>query len=258
MKKQALGRNKPDVFERLPAGLTLGFAGGFFNAYTFAARGGVFCNAQTGNLILMALGLAQGQGAGALKYLVPVVFFILANFLGETVYRFAGKAAAKRGLPEGGEKFYYRAAVLAAEILILSVVGFVPVRFPTLLPNALISSAAALQFHAFREMNGVALSTVFCTNNLRLLSGYTFSAAADKDKDSLKKAGNYLLLIAFFIGGIFAGYFLTDWAAQYAILFISAAFLLLGGWVILTRRAESSRGDDENGAEAEDTEKEVL
>ena len=155
-------KKKSDVFERLPAGLILGFAGGFFNAYTFVARGGVFCNAQTGNLILMALGLAEGRGMSALKYLVPVFFFILASFLGEAALRLAVRTAEKKGLAAGEEKFLYRSAVLLAETAILTAVGFIPVSFPTLLPNALISSAAALQFHAFRDMNGVSLSTVFC------------------------------------------------------------------------------------------------
>ena len=63
-------KKKSDVFERLPAGLILGFAGGFFNAYTFVARGGVFCNAQTdvstdGNtLIIIVLSLNCVEATG--------------------------------------------------------------------------------------------------------------------------------------------------------------------------------------------------
>ena len=132
----------------------------------------------------------------------------------------------------------------------MTAVGFIPVTFPALLPNALISSVAALQYHAFRDMNGVALSTVFCTNNLRLLSGHLFTAAADKDKLSLKKAGYYILLIALFIAGVTAGYFLTVWAKQYAILSVSALFALLGLGIFLGRRNNKRRSDG--------TEKEVL
>lgn len=41
---QAPSPDKPksDPFELLPAILILGFAGGFFDAYTYVARGGVF------------------------------------------------------------------------------------------------------------------------------------------------------------------------------------------------------------------------
>ena len=247
---------KPDIFTRPFAVLILGFAGGFFDAYTYVARGKVFCNAQTGNLILMTIGLAGGEGLNALRYLVPVAFFILANFVGEAVYRLAKRKARRKGMPDDTERFLYHCGILAAEILLLTVVGGIPVSFPTVLPNALISSVAALQYHAFRDMNGVPLSTVFCTNNLRLLSGHLFSAAADKDKVSLKKAGKYLLLIALFVSGVFAGYFLTDWAMQYAILFISALFAALLLWVLAIRRKEArSALNDKN---AEETEKEVL
>lgn len=247
---------KPDIFTRPFAVLILGFAGGFFDAYTYVARGKVFCNAQTGNLILMTIGLAGGEGLNALRYLVPVAFFILANFVGEAVYRLAKRKARRKGMPDNTERFLYHCGILAAEILLLTVVGGIPVSFPTVLPNALISSVAALQYHAFRDMNGVPLSTVFCTNNLRLLSGHLFSAVTDKDKVSLKKAGKYLLLIACFLCGVATGYFLTDWAMQYAILFISALFAALLLWVLAMRRKEArSALNDKN---AEETEKEVL
>lgn len=246
---------KPDIFARPFAVLILGFAGGFFDAYTYVARGKVFCNAQTGNLILMTIGLAGGDGLNALRYLVPVVFFILANFVGEAVYRMAKRKAGRKGMPDSTERFLYHCGILTAEIALLTVVGFIPVSFPAVLPNALISSVAALQYHAFRDMNGVPLSTVFCTNNLRLLSGHLFSAAADKDKASLKKAGNYLLLIVCFLSGVAAGFFLTDWAMQYAILFISALFAVLLLWALAMRRKEvlsvlNDKREKETGKEA--------
>jgi uncharacterized protein DUF1275 len=40
--------------ETLPTGLLLAGAGGFLDAYTFIGRGGVFANAQTGNIVLLA------------------------------------------------------------------------------------------------------------------------------------------------------------------------------------------------------------
>lgn len=35
------------------------FVGGFYGAYTYTARGGIFCNAQTANLVM--LGMAIGS-----------------------------------------------------------------------------------------------------------------------------------------------------------------------------------------------------
>ena len=249
MESDSPEKKKSDPFELLPVVLVLGFAGGFFDAYTYVARGGVFCNAQTGNLILMTLGICGGEGIKALRYLIPIAFFVLANIVGDITYRAAKKRAEKKGIGLQEGRFLYQCAILATETVILTVVGFIPVSFPTLLPNALISSVAALQYHAFRDMNGVALSTVFCTNNLRLLSGNLFSAAADKDKLSLKKAGYYTLLIVLFISGVTAGYFLTVWAKQYAILSVSLLFMFLGLGIVLGRRKKNS---------SDGTEKEVL
>lgn len=36
-------------------------AGGFMGAYTYILRGGVFCNAQTANFVLLAIALGQGH-----------------------------------------------------------------------------------------------------------------------------------------------------------------------------------------------------
>ena len=39
-------------------------AGGFLGAFTYSVRGGVFCNAQTGNFVLLQWLLAMESGAG--------------------------------------------------------------------------------------------------------------------------------------------------------------------------------------------------
>ena len=68
------------VSEWLITGLILCFAGGFLDAYTYITRGGVFANAQTGNIILLSIGLARGEGTAALRYLVPVAVFVARSW----------------------------------------------------------------------------------------------------------------------------------------------------------------------------------
>ena len=46
--------------EAYSLGALLTVGGGFLDAYTYFTRGGVFSNAQTGNLVLLAIRLAQG------------------------------------------------------------------------------------------------------------------------------------------------------------------------------------------------------
>ena len=45
--------------ESLANGLLLAFAGGMMDAYTYLCRGQVFANAETGNLVLLGIQLAQ-------------------------------------------------------------------------------------------------------------------------------------------------------------------------------------------------------
>ena len=46
--------------EAYSLGALLTVGGGFLDAYTYFTRGGVFSNAQTGNLVLLAIRLAEG------------------------------------------------------------------------------------------------------------------------------------------------------------------------------------------------------
>ena len=47
--------------ETLPPALLLAVVGGFLDTYTYFTRGGVFANAQTGNMVLLSIAAAQGK-----------------------------------------------------------------------------------------------------------------------------------------------------------------------------------------------------
>ena len=55
---------------------TLIAVAGFWGAYTYLLRGNVFCNAQTGNVVLMGLALGSAEWAKAGYYLVPISAYI--------------------------------------------------------------------------------------------------------------------------------------------------------------------------------------
>ena len=72
--------------ESIKLGVILAIAGGFMDAYSYLARGQVFANAQTGNMLLFGVSLASGQFQHALHYLCPVLAFGLGIFLAEFVH----------------------------------------------------------------------------------------------------------------------------------------------------------------------------
>lgn len=63
--------------ETLPVGLLLALTGGLLDGYSYLNRGQVFATAETGNIVLMGINLAQGQLAQALHYLLPILAFAL-------------------------------------------------------------------------------------------------------------------------------------------------------------------------------------
>ena len=75
----------------------LAMSGGFMDAYSYMCRGEVFANAQTGNILLMAVNLAKGNFVVALRYFAPVMAFIAGVVLAQTVHHiFKGRALHRR------------------------------------------------------------------------------------------------------------------------------------------------------------------
>ena len=203
------------VFEWMEVGILLCIAGGFLDAYTYVTRGGVFCNAQTSNLIFLTLNLASGNGAAALRYITPVLLFITGVFLSELCLHLARK---KR------EEFRGHGFVLLGEIAVLVAVGFLPPSVPDMLVNALVSLAAAVQFDNFRKMEGKPFATAFCTGNMRSATEHAMHSVAEKDVSAIKVTGKYFLIIFAFLCGVLAGYYASQAIGGYA-AFIPAAFL---------------------------------
>ena len=62
-------------------------SGGLQDAYTYLCRGKVFANAQTGNIVLMAVHAFAGEWGRVLHYLVPLCFFALGVFAAELMHQ---------------------------------------------------------------------------------------------------------------------------------------------------------------------------
>ena len=58
--------------EAVSTGIFLTLSGGFQDAYTYYCRGGVFANAQTGNIVLIGSHLASRGWGMAFRYIAPV------------------------------------------------------------------------------------------------------------------------------------------------------------------------------------------
>ena len=136
--------------------LFLSVSGGLQDVYTYLYRGKVFANAQTGNIVLMAVKLFAGKWGEALRYLIPLCAFALGIFVAEFI-----RLKLKRM-----QWLHWRQLVVLFEILMLFVVGFLPQEL-NLLANSLVSFSCAMQVQSFRKVNGYAFASTMCIGNLR-------------------------------------------------------------------------------------------
>ncbi len=140
-------------------GAALAVVGGFLDAYTFVAHDGVFANAQTGNVVLVAIDAARGDGAHALRFLPIIGAFVLGLVVAEW-------CAAHRHLRGLGDP---TRAVLGAEIAVLLAVTALPTTAPHLATTTAVAFVAALQVTTFRLVRETSYSTTMTTGNLRTL-----------------------------------------------------------------------------------------
>lgn len=68
-------------------------SGGFQDAYTYCCRGEVFANAQTGNIVLLSTALFRREWPVVLKYLIPVVSFLIGTAAAEGIQIFVRRVS---------------------------------------------------------------------------------------------------------------------------------------------------------------------
>lgn len=215
------------VFERFEIGVFLCIAGGFLDAYTYIVRDGVFANAQTGNIILLAIGLCEGRFFDALKYVVPIAFFAAGVVISEFIVSRQRKNGAKLGN-------YVTLVFLEAAVLVAS--SFVPTHAEwNLLANAMVSFVASVQYATFRKIENMPAATSFCTGNLRSATQYLYGAVAEKNREKLFMSLKFWAMIACFALGVAAGYFVSSALGTHAVLCCSAFLVAVGIYLIAAK-----------------------
>jgi len=209
------------IEESLGLALLLAVVGGFLDAYTYIGRGGVFANAQTGNIVLLGIYASKAEWQQAVRVILPIAAFIIGVLASEMIKNLdtCGKI---RGWAEG---------VLLLEILVLSAVGFIPQTAPNIIVTVTISFIASVQVSSFRKLVDSPYSSTMCTGNLRYASRAMFLSVTRHDAAEGQKAGRYFLVIGMFLTGAVAGGILTDlfpvrsvWAA---VLILMICLILL-------------------------------
>ena len=130
---------------------------GMFGAYTYVLRGNVFCNAQTGNVVLMGLALGGGKWRQALYYLIPISAYLMGAFVSEWFPN-----PIKRRLPIRWDTLF-----IVIEMLAVLGLGLIPLSAPVQISQVAINFIASMQYNTFRQAEGVPMATTFATNHIR-------------------------------------------------------------------------------------------
>ena len=196
-------------------GLLLAFAGGYLDVYTYVCRGGVFANAQTGNMVLLAISAAESDFGKVFKYLLPVLAFMLGILVTELVksrYRY-------------NTAIHWRQIVIALEFNVLLIIAFVPSGVQDDLVNIAVAFVCSMQVESFRKFEGKsAYATTMCTGNLRSATEHLFFSGLNKNKEERNTSLKYYGIIAIFIVGAFVSMKVSQRVGEKSILV--ACFLL--------------------------------
>lgn len=222
--------NRISTHESFSVGALLALAGGFLDAYTYLSRGGVFANAQTGNMVLLGIRLAERNWSGAVRYLIPIIAFAAGVLLAEWIQSALKNRANIR----------WRQAVLLLEIALLIVIGFVPDGSWNWAVNVAVSFVCALQVEAFRTMHGLSYTTTMCTGNLRSGTESLFLYVQTRNRVLLSNGIKYYAIIVVFIVGAVFGVFLTGWMAERAV-WVPAGLLAIVFSLLFQRAPEQSK-----------------
>jgi uncharacterized membrane protein YoaK (UPF0700 family) len=209
------------LLETLAISLPLTVVGGFLDTYTYVTRGGVFANAQTGNMVLLAIHTARGEWATAAYYLIPILSFALGVVVTEGI---RARAPHRAGV-------HWQRSVLLLEAAILGVVGFLPKGVPDAVVNVAVSFLCAMQVNSFRTVMGLPYASTMCTGNLRSCSQHFWQFLFGGDREAGAKAWHYLSVILVFCLGAGLGIPLTSLLGERSVLL--GAVVLLGVWLRL-------------------------
>lgn len=198
----------------------LSMSGGLQDAYTYLFRGGVFANAQTGNIVLLSVNFLSGDGNQAIRYLIPVAFFALGVLAAELI----------RSRFQQTEQFHWRQLVVLGEIVLLFLVGLLPQEMDAL-ANAMVSFSCAMQVQAFRKVDGFSFASTMCIGNLRSGMESLCTWIRTQKPEGRQKASRYFGVIFLFALGAGAGGILVNRLGQHTIwlscLLLAVCFCLM-------------------------------
>ena len=201
------------------------------DAYAFVGHGGVFANAQTGNIVMLAAYATIGNWNRAMRHFPPIVTFIV------------GVAFAKFVISRKSRiKFMPRLCCQVLELSALVTLTAFASRLPNVLVVPFISCVAGLQVGTFDSVTGWKFDSAMATGNIKsMTTGFVrWFQGEDVDRSKGQALVSACACASFFVGALFGAY-CTRRFRTYA---LAPCVLLVLMGSLLTWTQHSTIGDD--------------
>ncbi|HEY7048814.1 MAG TPA: YoaK family protein [Jatrophihabitantaceae bacterium] len=220
-------RSRP---ETLGMGMLLAAVGGYLDAYTFV-QDRVFANAQTGNVVLLAIDLSDRHWHAASTRLVPILAFLLGVIVVEAL-----------GLTGVRQRMRHPARIaLGSEVALLAILATLPDSTPGWIITTTVSFVAAVQFATFRTLVDTPYTTLLTSGNLRSLVESAHRWLLTRDSDSARHAERFAAVLFAFAAGALVGAVITRHVDVAAAAVPAGLLAVLGTWLMLQTRAIERR-----------------
>ncbi|MGN0287010.1 MAG: YoaK family protein [Atopobiaceae bacterium] len=203
------------------------FVAGWYGAYTFALRGGVFCNAQTANVVLLAMALGRQKWLSAAYLLLPISAYLFGSFLSEWM----GKGVKKLHF------LRWDTLLVALEMCMVVFLALMPADWPDQICQVTLNFVCAMQFNTYRQMEGLPAATTFVTNHIRQIGATLAMLTRHPESHHLRRKlkAHVSLFLCFTAGAVVStvmcGYF--SYVSLLGALIPLAAVLIRLAWADL-------------------------
>ena len=170
------------------------FVGGYYGGYTYNIRGGVFCNAQTANLVLLSMNLGNGNFGRAAYYLIPFTVYFMGTVLSEILAKTIKKFRV----------FRWDTILVGLELCVAVLLGLMPGSWPDQICQVSLNFICAMQFNTFRQAEGVGMATTFCTNHVRQFGSNLVKYIRSGNPEALGRFRMHGMMLLIFMAGVIA------------------------------------------------------
>lgn len=166
--------------------------GGMMGGYTFLVRGGVFCNAQTANLVMMGINFGNGNWQKGFYYLIPAAAYVIGSMISE-LFRDPKKKSVS---------IHWTTWFTGIQLFSLFLIGLIPDSLPNQIVQIAVNILASMQYNSFRKVRGIPMATTFCTNHVRQLGIWIVEYFKDGNSESVHRLRVHGGLLLCFILGV--------------------------------------------------------